>query len=416
MSRKSTKTPPSVTPKKKKDFISETRKYKLITPLYGGGVEPEKADPITIVRATEVRGHLRFWWRATRGGAFGGSLEKMREREEEIFGSAAGKDKNGKDKSGPSQVIIQIILPTKGRVPKNIRALDNDGFGYVAFPLRDSNGNVEENVSFTLQIDYPKDKKKDIEAVLWAWETFGGIGGRTRRGFGALQRTDISIPKDLTSKDAKKWIEAGLSKYIDKDWKWHSDVPHLSLNLDDYKITSQKNNGIASWKSLVLALQKFRQADARYKKDTGLPDRYGMSRWPEPNEVRRLFGRNPALPRGITKSDLVQKFPRAEFGLPIILHMAHDDGLKNKNISLEGKNYDRLTSPLILRPLSCKDGAVGLAVILETPRTPPDGLILKGTPRGDEPVESNLGKYEAKKIPMLDGETDILKAFLAYLD
>jgi hypothetical protein len=55
---------------------------------------------------------------------------------------------------------------------------------------------------------------------------------------------------------------------------------------------------------------------------------------------------------------------------------------------------------------------VGLALILETPRTPPGGLILKGTPRGDEPVLSNLEKSEARKIPMLNGETDILKAFL----
>ena len=157
MSRKSTKKPPSVTLKKKKDCISETRKYKLITPLYGGGVEPEKADPITVVRATEVRGHLRFWWRATRGGGFDGSLDEMRKHEEEIFGSAAGEGK-----PGPSKLSVSILNATKGRQPKSVTSLDDDGLGYVAFPLRDSNGNVEESVSFTLKLAYPTDKKKDI--------------------------------------------------------------------------------------------------------------------------------------------------------------------------------------------------------------------------------------------------------------
>ncbi len=359
MSRKTTKRPPSVTPKKKKGFISETRKYKLITPLYGGGVDPEKADPITVVRATEVRGNLRFWWRATRGGAFNGSLKKMREREEEIFGSAAEKDK-----SGQSKVIIQIISHNKGRIPKNISTLDNDGFGYVAFPLRDSKENVEENVSFTLQVDYPKDKKDDIKAAFWAWETFGGIGARTRRGFGALQRKDISIPEELTTHKAKEWVEQGLSKYLVKNGKWHDGVPHLSSDLKNYKVTSKESNSMDAWAYLVAQLENFRQKGARVKKDTGQPDKYGMSRWPEANEVRRYFELKAALASNMTVNDLVHKFPRAEFGLPIILHLHKDKDIKDKEIKLEGANHDRLASPLILRPLTCKDGAVGLAVIL----------------------------------------------------
>jgi CRISPR-associated protein Cmr1 len=81
--------------KRQDNLIRQVRRYKLITPLFGGGVEPHQADPVTIVRGTEVRGHLRFWWRATRGGQFNGSLKEMRRREEEIWGSAAAKDKPG---------------------------------------------------------------------------------------------------------------------------------------------------------------------------------------------------------------------------------------------------------------------------------------------------------------------------------
>ena len=48
------------------------RTYTLLTPLFGGGVEPREADPVSVVRATAVRGHLRFWWRAVRGWRAGG--------------------------------------------------------------------------------------------------------------------------------------------------------------------------------------------------------------------------------------------------------------------------------------------------------------------------------------------------------
>src|SRR6266511_4231124 len=86
------------------DYITQTREYELITPLFGGGVEPAQADPVTVIRATEVRGHLRFWWRATRGGHFGADLRKMKEKEDEIWGAASSGDK-----PTPSAVTIEMI-------------------------------------------------------------------------------------------------------------------------------------------------------------------------------------------------------------------------------------------------------------------------------------------------------------------
>src|SRR5579862_2869390 len=43
---------------------------KVVTPLFGGGVDPGENDPHTLIRGTAIRGHLRFWWRATRGARF----------------------------------------------------------------------------------------------------------------------------------------------------------------------------------------------------------------------------------------------------------------------------------------------------------------------------------------------------------
>ena len=95
--------PESVEPRHDDNLVTETRRYKVITPLFGGGVTPGEADPITTVRATEVRGHLRFWWRATRGGQFNGNLAAMKAEEERIWGSAAAQGK-----AGPSRVSVVV--------------------------------------------------------------------------------------------------------------------------------------------------------------------------------------------------------------------------------------------------------------------------------------------------------------------
>src|SRR5262245_19615123 len=70
-------------------YTSQVHEYELMTPLFGGGVETQHADPVTIVRATEVRGQLRFWWRATRGGQFGEDLAKMKKAEDTLWGSTS---------------------------------------------------------------------------------------------------------------------------------------------------------------------------------------------------------------------------------------------------------------------------------------------------------------------------------------
>ena len=114
--------------------ITQTRKYKLITPLFGGGVEAKKADPIKVIRETSIRGQLRFWWRAMRGI---GTLEQMKKREDALFG-AGGKD------SAQSKVLIFVNEVNRGNteIPYIINNKNKAEFvgerkrvAYVAFSL-----------------------------------------------------------------------------------------------------------------------------------------------------------------------------------------------------------------------------------------------------------------------------------------
>ena len=42
-------------------------KCELMTPMYGGGVEPGKVDRAMPIRPSAIRGQLRFWWRLLNG-------------------------------------------------------------------------------------------------------------------------------------------------------------------------------------------------------------------------------------------------------------------------------------------------------------------------------------------------------------
>ena len=89
---------------------------------------------------------------------------------------------------------------------------------------------------------------------------------------------------------------------------------------------------------------------------------------------------------------------------------------------LEGgtEGYQRLASPLILRPLACEGGrASGLTVILEGTCVEhvPGGLVLKESvgEKKKHAVNSELTTKEASEIGPLRGNTDVLDAFLKLL-
>lgn len=90
---------PDVKPQPLSGIITQKREYKLITPLFGGGVEPGEYDEHTPIRGSEIRGHLRFWWRACFGGRYE-TVKEMKEAEDRIWGTAAQSKKKKEEKEG----------------------------------------------------------------------------------------------------------------------------------------------------------------------------------------------------------------------------------------------------------------------------------------------------------------------------
>ena len=373
------------TPKRKEggEVVWE-RTYRLLTPLFGGGVKPKEMDPVTVVRATEVRGQLRFFWRAVRGWQAEGSLDRLRELEARIFGST--------ERSSP----LVVFLETKERGQSKDAFVDQPGkrfpkpqpnvaHPYLAFPLQRTNQDpknypVQVGVVFRLTLRFPKELREEVEAALWAWETFGGIGARTRRGFGAIAREGSSPPKEAE-------IRERLRRYS-RSTGWPEGVPHLTPE----SLVRVVN---LSWREVAERYQGFRQDR------TGQGSRRGKNRWPEPDALRSLL-----VQRG--PQDPLIKFPRGQFGLPIVFHFK-DKILPNS--TLKGAEAERLASPLLFRPLAERSVVVA---VLEAPRAPEGGVVLEWE-KGRVKVDVFLTPEEAKRIPKLGGQTDPIRAFVESL-
>jgi CRISPR-associated protein Cmr1 len=342
--------------------------------------------------------------------------------------------------------------------------------GYLAFPLRSEDGKpggkVLEGVSFRLILTYPRSNslranaiahrfpdgkgiEHEITAALWAWETFGGLGARTRRGFGALMLRngtrngqELTIHRPNDSNDLRRWIIDTIQSYVTPG-PFPNHVPHLTSNLA-FAVSGQHSTGKAAWRHLGQKLRGFRQ---RRREDYRRRKGFGRSRWPEPDAVRDLAGtsyedlndsqHNHHAPIHKPK---INAFPRAAFGLPISFEFQREQTNVHRTRSIDppGKNtlegddptHERLASPLILRPLFCSDNRfVGLAAILEGVQLPPMQLtvqrgrsqhIQKGITAALSPSEAQTIGREADIEPLKRATTtvtprDILLAFLETL-
>jgi CRISPR-associated protein Cmr1 len=92
-------------PAKRKTIELELR---LITPMFGGGYKAREVDPLQPIRPAAIRGHLRFWWRATAGARYA-SVADLHKAETELWGGASTKDNPAVGK-----VAIRVEISKEG--------------------------------------------------------------------------------------------------------------------------------------------------------------------------------------------------------------------------------------------------------------------------------------------------------------
>jgi CRISPR-associated protein Cmr1 len=396
------------TPEALGEFRQEV-KFEVVTPMFGGGVflnedapHQKEPDAVTPIRSAAVRGQLRFWWRATTGVTYG-NIPAMKKAEDELWGNAsiAGKVRLHVQYKGTPTTKPVYQWTTKQDGKQRLDAVNQD-LAYGAFPLQPAQqasnktpGNLHRfSGEATLTLSGPAGKQQEVMGAVQAWLTFGGLGGRTRRGFGAVSSKGSAV-------DPEKVLG---------QWKG-SPLAGCSSLAGGRLAVLGKNFGSAEDAQLagLKALRMYRQGVGVGRNPGQQPSRPGRSRWPEPDEIRRLkmrhdFQHAPMHP--------VHKFPRAAFGMPIIFHFQSKDDPKDTQLVPEGLN--RRASPLILRPVQTAGGWKVLALVLSDPamRGELQSLSLSG-----DPVRGELTRAEAQQIRPLSenqGTEDVLGSFLTY--
>ena len=272
-----------------------------------------------------IRGQLRFWWRATAGYAYRDAT-KLYEAEANVWG----------DTRIPSSVKLRV-LSFKAPVQRKAASTGADGRWtnaepkYALFPLQENRkepGDIGVGGSFRLEIFAPKNCEEQVSTALWAWFSFGGIGGRTRRGCGSLYCKDYSYrlnPLPASDGAARAWpVLPGSTALVGDPTDWNS-----------------------CWRQCMETLQAFRQARAHPR---------GRSKWPEPDTIRRERSTHAPQHSPVHPE---HGFPRGALGLPIIFHFkTPGDPFPDNTLNLvshanetEGSQELRMASPVILLAL-----------------------------------------------------------------
>lgn len=330
---------------------AETYRCTLVTPLYGGGVTAGVVDRKMPIRATSIRGQLRFWWRVAHKKNYLDADKKMNtlamfQDERDLWGGLGDAD---------SLAASKVMVSVRNTANKSLEACatyekKTDGSfktfptweswaggtegGYALFPGQGKAGRqgvekepaklLKPGASWDLEIQYTdqcdQKQQQQVQTALRWWASFGSVGGRGRRGLGAAQIAGLS---SVSPEEAK---ESGCTLILQQQ--------------------QPRNDAIKAWKEGLAALQKFRQGVGVGRNPGSEKNRPGRSRWPEPDAIRRITEKNapahrPEHPAG-------DFFPRAQFGLPIIFHFK--DREDPQDATLKPISAERMASPLIIRP------------------------------------------------------------------
>jgi len=150
----------------------------IITPMFLAGADGSTPE----LRASSIKGALRFWWRAMHGDM---PISDLKRAETEIFGG-------GGEKAKRSSVIIRLGDKSLDIVANNDNSIDQKkwpGTGYLLYSVLYMNKrdyfNPDSEFILSFSSYYP-DKLKEVVKAFVCLVLFGGFGSRSRRGAGSI--------------------------------------------------------------------------------------------------------------------------------------------------------------------------------------------------------------------------------------
>jgi CRISPR-associated protein Cmr1 len=176
-----------------------TATFEVVTPLFLGGADPA----ITVeLRSPSIKGALRFWWRALAWGRHGGDLNAIQREEQEIFGAAGQEGTASNGATGQASFILRVP-PINGLkiISKGDVRLDGanvtvgSGMRYFGYGLMAAFGRNQGQLArpclsapfqFSIELVSRHPFADSLIDALKVMGLLGGLGSRSRRGYGSL--------------------------------------------------------------------------------------------------------------------------------------------------------------------------------------------------------------------------------------
>lgn len=356
----------------------------LWTPAIVGGATPRMVDKESPIRAPSVRGVLRWWFRAGASSVLlvkneprgrEGMLDALRAAEREIFGDTTQRSR-------------LVVLPPHGGDVVTL-SVDQDkwaGLRYLGYGLFESTPQAvvtrpESQLASTavsrpisLRLDLrrvgPGDRISEaherlLAATAWLWLHFGGIGARSRRGWGSLGLVKdhqnlfagipaVSVPGIL---DLIQPLLAGLDQAtaIFREY-----LPQLNAGISTSGANPHPGMGtIHPDIRTIDGIEELTVIPGEHATPIQALDAAGrLFLGFRSTLARRRFGLPPLPDYHSVKASLqgrtvARKVERAAFGLPLPFYFRSLGGAKTRFVPVHGKNdrdkQDRLASPLFFR-------------------------------------------------------------------
>jgi len=346
-----------------------TFEMETVTPLFMGGADPRGMPEL---RAPSLRGVLRFWFRALIG-QINPELQKL---EAEVFGN--------QEHASPVRVRVYWDWPPSvkrwdppGWPPESGGGISSrtNGLVYLGFAFRRTKGEVARraiDAGWRFQVEMSSGDRKALRkawACLWALSRFGGLGSRSRRGFGAVRVVGGPEGDDLgpdlpsmvvqarTPQELALELSQGLSKAVGVLGAGPASphAQHFTLRSGTARAWVLGH----TWPRWHTALRDLGEALAQFRRPM------------EPTMATVLQGGRPNL-----------TLERPSFGLPIVYYNpASRQSVTLEAVTARGERISRRASPLVLRPLLLADGKVACLLVVSLAPLLPLGAKLKAGPR-----------------------------------
>ena len=383
-----------------------TLSCELVTPMYGGGVKSVVVDEQMPIRASSIRGQLRFWWRLLAKNKWQlGSDKEIQKQEFALWGGMG----LGGDDGTASQVFLKVFdVPSSNKIRQSLIDYDDSSLSqlkYVLFPAYNETDlalqphrllkpEISWKLAFAFSPLLAKDNtKKDqvIETLKW-WASFGGLGFRSHKGLGSVRVTESS------------------------DYPQIAQIPSLEEIAEANCHLIQRNptsSALSALQSAVGKLSEFRQAPGVGRNPGQQRNRPGRSRWPEPDALRRI--QNTHHEDHAPEHLAGNVFPRAVFGMPILFPFV-GRGEPSGDNTVSPAQGERLASPLILRAVYDGEDQKGIT------QWRPSALVLPYQHILDMKVTVGRNEYPVWKGDTAEhtrpisenGGLDPIQAFLTY--